>query len=598
MPAPRTCERRHRTVAFKSRNIGVEQFLVSPFCSEKSILLSASEYAILVTCQLSDTPDGLANRLTAEFGEERYGAWIREKLRRFIDIGLIVPVEELLNIPVGPSNSSIETSALAFVTAGRPSELRRCVQSYQENVQRFDRTPELVVMDDSKAEVDREANIRALTDFRSKLLVRYAGYREKVQYITELSGVGLDPAIASFAVLGDEHGFANTTGANRNCVLLDTLGETIVCVDDDTVCTLFAHPEFSEGLTFGCRQSPRDMWYYSPGEEPFPDLAPVDRDLLAAHESLIGKTVASVVSKTKPAQINVDGACNEILVTIPSSDEIIRVTMSGVKGKSTVKSGRWYLKSSGATRERLAQSEAGLKRAVAGRHVFGVSRNNAIAHLAPFASTAFGLVNRGLLPPFVPVGRSQDSAFGVLLSVLNPQELIGHVPLAVTHAPTDLRTYQDVPDYQIADMVCDLASSFARSYPSKAAQVLTDIGKNLVDLAGFSDNEFWSISVRESAFKKAATLRGFAGALGNFSDCAEFWKNEVSCYHEQWAHRLTEPDYFIPIEFKLAGSRDTVKAMTKAFIRQMGSLLQNWPDILDAATHLREKGIRVSRPLR
>jgi hypothetical protein len=271
--------------------------------------------------------------------------------------------------------------------------------------------------------------------------------------------------------------------------------------------------------------------------------------------------------------------------------------MSGVKGKSTVKAGRWELKSMGKARERLVATESGMREAFRGRNAFRVVRTNAIAHSAPFASTSYAFANQSLLPPFIPFGRSQDSAFGIFLGLLNRTAFVGHIPLAVTHAPKDIRTYQSIPDYQLADLVCDTALSFERPYVQEPDAVLRSIGRDLIEVSELPREDFWAFVTKQGAAKKAGTLRGFAGSLEDFPGAPEYWHEEVSRYHEDWCSYLTAPEYFVPIELRQAFPREAMEQKTGTFLRRMGALLDAWPDILEAARQLKKREIRISRQI-
>jgi hypothetical protein len=153
-------------------------------------------------------------------------------------------------------------------------------------------------MDDSKLEEDRNANREILSKLKSIFKLQYAGYQEKEYYAEQIAMLGIDPTVARFAILGDIDGIVNTTGANRNCVLLDTIDECVFCADDDTVCNLFVHPDYQEGLELCCQRTPRDAWYYDDDNNPFPDAQPQIYDLLGAHEQLLGQDVGVILSQT------------------------------------------------------------------------------------------------------------------------------------------------------------------------------------------------------------------------------------------------------------------------------------------------------------
>lgn len=110
---------------------------------------------------------------------------ILDALRALAANGLMLSRSELMNrlAPLPRPEPPPRISWLAIPTCDRPALLRRCIESFGNHFRKHGRFPKLLVADDSKTPEARAAT-KAVT--------------------------------------------------NRNCIMLHTLGELVLCVDDDT----------------------------------------------------------------------------------------------------------------------------------------------------------------------------------------------------------------------------------------------------------------------------------------------------------------------------------------------------------------------------
>ena len=53
-----------------------------------------------------------------------------------------------------------------------------------------------------------------------------------------------------------------STGANRNCLLLDTVGALVLSVDDDTGARLARCPERQDAVAFHTGYDPSEFWFF------------------------------------------------------------------------------------------------------------------------------------------------------------------------------------------------------------------------------------------------------------------------------------------------------------------------------------------------
>jgi hypothetical protein len=366
-------------------------------------------------------------------------------------------------IPAKHRHGSINTiSSLAIVTADRPDECVRAFGSYDANLQLHSQSATMIVMDDSKRPNGLKTRIEEHSRSPRRVL-RYAGLVEKWAYIEALSKAGIDTDIARFAILGDVHPDICAIGANRNALLLDTVGENVFSADDDTVCKLRAHPVLSAGLKLQCFGNPRDSWFYDRREDLIAEKGWADHDLLREHGKLLGKSAAALSHEVGFDQVAADRICCDLLYALQADSGTVRVTMSGIIGDSGAYCSNWILWLDGASRRRLEEDHCLFRTALRSRETFGVVQMPTIDHSAFCAATTMALANTEILPPFCPIGRNEDGVFGALLKMVAPSALVAHVPLAVLHAANHGREYMSLPEFRLSDLFLSL---FARLHVS------------------------------------------------------------------------------------------------------------------------------------
>jgi hypothetical protein len=127
-------------------------------------------------------------------------------------------------------------SAIVIPTFKRVESLERTLLSYVVQTKTFEHEVEFVIGDDSDS-AEYRAHTRALLRSIGRshgVRIAYAGKEEKNKFVDALSGVsGMPRELVAFGLLGDDS--AAATGANRNALMLDTVGQLIYSADDDTV---------------------------------------------------------------------------------------------------------------------------------------------------------------------------------------------------------------------------------------------------------------------------------------------------------------------------------------------------------------------------
>ena len=109
-----------------------------------------------------------------------------------------------------------------------------------------------------------------------------------------------------------------------------------------------------------------------------------------------------------------------------------------------------------------------------------------------------------------------------------------------------------------------------------------DLGDQLLDRLRVSNRRF---ELRIAQPARSAAGRGFHYAVDVFRYCEKLRTAE------------NQPDYWVPLELRLADGTLKPKARTRAVLRGFGELLVEWPEIVKRARSLREDGVRLSVPV-
>lgn len=494
----------------------------------------------------------------------------------------------------GPKNHRI-TSA-GFVTADRMSQLQRALLSYANNFELYGRRIQMIVMNDSSCDPVEPAFFRSLVKCDFPAGIRYGGIREKENYVRQLARSGIDPGVATFALLGDRGEGYCTTGANRNSILLDTVGECIFTADDDTVCKTAFHPNRSLRVRFTGHNDPRETWFFDDRDKLFAEMKWESCDLLGEHERFLDKNLSEIIIQTPSELVDSEEACTHLLHELHFATPRVVATMNGIVGDSARYTAQWVLTSTGPTQERLLDDSA-FRKALRSREIFGVARCHTVGHHKQFMSTTLGLANCdcNLLAPFFPVGRNEDGVFGMLNGLVKQHSFFGHIPVAVLHDGTIGRTYERFPAFRLSTLLIGLLSLIT---PPNSEMDMRDslrfFGKQLQYVAKLSDEDFWRI-MRDAAIGYLQNaVRHLVNVLKTFPDCPEYWKAEISTCCQHLTTMVRNDVDLVPIEFMRLMPPDVGKTMTREVVRKAGCLFHSWPDMLDSARELRRRGVRIS----
>ncbi len=489
-------------------------------------------------------------------------------------------------------------SGVAILTADRPELLERALASYVENARSHRRRVEFVVFDDSKKTASPRASfdvVRRLGQ-KSGAAIRFCGRAERTAFAMRLADTArLPPEVLAYALLLDG---GYTLGANRNAVLLDSVGELFFCADDDTVCRASRSPAPEAPPRLSAGIDPADFWCFPSFDEACMAAGFVDCDLLATHETLLGNAVSALLPAGAEAS---PGSLQDVAVA-RFRRGVVAVTVNGLLGDCAwgPPFGLWhvplgYLAFRGPSLDRLAATDERYRQAVRSRQVLRVTASPVLADASFSMLTFWGFDNRELLPPNVPVNRGQDLVFGQVLSTCFPTAVFGHVPLALVHDPVPRRRFWNGEVIRSAagvDLCRVLIEAIALcEFPPDeigAAARLRFLGEHLARLADLPGRALGEVLTERLRF----TNRRFEGELAERVRgplVTSQYAMDVARFFERVRSSEARPDYWIPLDVRSAEA-------TRDIVRRFGELLVHWPTIVEAVRVLRSDGVRVSVP--
>src|ERR1051325_5646602 len=74
----------------------------------------------------------------------------------------------------------------------------------------------------------------------------------------------------------------------------------------------------------------------------------------------------------------------------------------------------------------------------------------------------------------------------------------------------------------------------------------------------------------------------------------DYWRRDLEAFIAHSRDALMHPDFDIPLELKSKRSDDANRVLMQQLLANFGALLEDWPDIVQAARELRDEGLVLS----
>ncbi|MBA3442282.1 MAG: hypothetical protein H0T92_20700 [Pyrinomonadaceae bacterium] len=539
---------------------------------------------------------------------------IHDLLLQLIEAGLLISDRDLLDQVRRLTHASTllhppaSISTIGVLTRDRPDSLRRCLTSYIENGKRHGRACRFVVMDDSQSVEMRNHIRQMLGELRARCDVNlaYAGREEKKGFAAALAAAGDVPCeVIDFALFGIEE-LGCTVGANRNALLLDTPGELVCSVDDDTVCHIAQAPQMQTELAFDAAWEAMKFWFFPNRASATSAVSFVEGDVLALHEQLLGRDLRQCAATFESEVNNSNAGWHFDEVNARSLRDLqhnrgrVLATFTGIVGDSGLHSPVNYLLLSGDSRQRLIASEEDYLTACTSREVIRAIDRPRVSANAWCVTTVYGFDNRRVLPPFMPMGWGEDDVWGFTMQTCCEDGYFGYLPWLVEHAPPETRIYPPdsitkaatLRNFQI--LLACLASFQIPPGPVSDSERMQALGRHLIALGEMEQLNFEEHLRLHIWRRQSEYISYLESLLRVYGGTPEFWASAVRHHIAALRAAFAQPDHFIAQDLRINRSNDEARRFVQQSVQKFGLLLYWWPRLVTVAKTLRDKGQRLA----
>ncbi|MDP9050960.1 MAG: hypothetical protein M3O31_09620 [Acidobacteriota bacterium] len=469
---------------------------------------------------------------------------------------------------------------IAIPTKGRAEALGNCLESIVADPAVGTRNLSILISDASDGEVEAASTRATIESIAAKSSISfiYLGERYKRLVSQRLIKENIPSDVVKFC-LSIGQGFQNHYGANRNLILLATIGHRVLGCDDDV---MFYGPDESNTNRIECfdHHDPYEYDWHSDHDSCLSDTVPNCNSILSFHGAFLGATVPQIV---KDPRTDHSKSCECIVLNALTGQGYVSVTTMGTLGSPTTLSPLPLLFS---CRRKLPLNENNnglqIDQLASTLKVKRFVHKAAFGHRTPFLAAVYGFDNSRLLPPFFPIGRGEDSLWGKLLSE-SGVDFFMHLPSTTLHQrPKAHRGYSiSAPaafrQTQIVDLLqeCLGHALLGRTHASLDRQ-MNDFSAFLSTTATLSTRSFTSFlnGLRRSQAKRH--LDKISSYLDGKYTLYEWQRDSLKECRSSVESALCEESLWIPVEAQMKQTDTIAKALKEKF-RLYAQLLNYWP---------------------
>jgi hypothetical protein len=573
------------------------------FCRESQScrIIPTPVVRALVTCHYFDTLQAHAARVQ-QGGDTQDTSQVLAMLDQLVNAGLLIPQSSHSDHGSPYIESQLKVTTLCLVSKDRPELLAATLRSYTDACIRFDRALDFVVGDDSWDPAIRTEYLGRLKEFLvepNRLHIWYAGREHRELFAEQLrTRSGIPGDVIRFALTPSPFE-KNTVGANRNAMLLQAAGELMFWADDDIACHVGRPPNAtSDGLAFFSGYDPAEIWFYRSREDALHSVSYEDVDLLSLHEKLLGRSIASCTQEATAQGKLRSEPSYRFLADMCRNRGRVLVTLMGLVGDCGMEYPNWFWLDA-RSRKRLMASRELYETAFASREILAVAPSYVISSGTFCMCGANGIDNTDLIPPYFPVGRSEDGLFGVTLRRCYPDGYFGHIPWAIVHEPPAIRRFAPEDKYaavgcRISDILTWCVEAFPPPVPgSERERNLRRLGQHLMELGRMELHEFEEFVKLRHLHSVATMYNQMKAQLKSEPEVPNFWRTDVDQYLDALVSAATAPMPLLPRDITCSNIEEA-RQTTQRYVRQYGELLWWWPDIFAATMQLKRAGTHLA----
>jgi hypothetical protein len=560
-----------------------DDFELVRLCTGPDVLLPAALAQALRQWRGLQTPDGYIARVA---NNETAANALRQQLEQCVQHGLLVPAADILTaLDAGESRTPNRVTTLAMVTRDRPQLLRRALESYIGNVVHYGRTVSFRIMDDSTqpAAVEENRHTVATLSQRYGVSIEHVDAAQSAVFAEELvRRSGVAPEVVNFALFG-------AYGANRNRLSLRTVGEKLICADDDTICDF--RGESVPGWDVETLPQ-RDTWHFSDRSSAFSYLPPVAVDLIGLYEPVLGARPSDLLTGLTADALGSHTMEPPTLRRLLNQDARVLYCMVGIAG-DCAQSNPATLTASGSSRARIFETPESYALSTRSREVVRRVRRPLLTTSTSCMAYCLGLDNQVITPPFFTRNRNSDGVYGFTLSMLYPDGLHAEFPHAIVHDPSEQRSFNGVEAVQTCYRVgtCDLVMAAVRDasmfgHGTDAARRLGSIGRDLVEMTSGSLYAFEQ-SIR-GALNKSLAARAdiLSRLLREHGGEPKFWADDVRRGIEGLHRRIADSSPVVPADRSEQGDALEICQSLQRDVQLYGRVMTEWETLRHVAAEI------------
>jgi len=503
-----------------------------------------------------------------------------------------------------PRERSPGIAQLCWPTANRPGVLEQSILSFLDNLRRYDRSLPIMVMDNSTI-AELQKTTRAMLSSLAAVEgvnISYAGTEEKQRFIKilsdEISREGIDPKHLQFALQAD----VPANGANRNAVLLATLGEIIAVHDDDIFCRCGRTEDFKAMLKLQHEDKDLKIRFFEKEEDINSDIIPDEIDLIGEYEKYAGGTCAGIVSQwlKTGSEIDWEHSSPRLIYNLTQEKGTVLAAAFGRFGDA------------GSTRYHALLNSRDIavnfNTLSVHRYIYTLCSGMLMCYSPCYSIYRGGMFtndtsldNRKLIPPFFPLFRNQDGLMGKVLYTCYPDDIFLRIPYSLFHR-RDKRYSFDRGELRkffllVSDYISMLIMRFRPSGTTDPEARMISLGRYLDEIGQMPAKEFTHYLRAVITVEVGRYCKRLEEKLEEFNYSPKFWAEDVEAHLKEVRRSIAGEGFFVPLELQDMQDPEAAQRRLQELISGFGKLLTVWPGIREAALRLSAHGVHIAEQL-
>jgi len=458
------------------------------------------------------------------------------------------------------NNEKITTICIS--TCNRPKQLQLSLSSLIDHLEKYNRSPRILIVDDSEDLQNAQQSKEIVSSYSPK-------YKGEIEFMDRNDRKNMASKIAekknipeevmNFALCGDKVS-SITLGSSHNTFLLKTQGEKILIIDDDVVYRFFS--PIKEELPFFSIENLNEYWFLKDKETPPTSLfKTVEVDLLSVHESMLGKKASEILGEDTPDYIK---------------DLEIIDTYMGAYGDSPMESHIPLLLLPQVRKKLKNISLEEYKMIKETRRIIQTPLSPTVYQGVMCISMIMGVDNRGLTPPFMPIGRGHDLVFGTTRYTAFPSKLSAYIPLLIEHKRPGKEArpvaYDSIYEFTKMSRVTASFINEIEDIEIEPKENLQIIGNKFINIAKEPEPSFVRIMEAQCQKITRAIINHINNIIANSSGMPDFWINDMKSI----TSALGSPDPKLFMADIIKNHREDRMVILQKWMNLYGQLLQEW----------------------